>query len=71
MHGCSRRIKPARPDAAPTADAFVLVDVHDSGSAVDQPRSVPQRAGEVALWETALLAHVEDEVIGEGIAFNT
>jgi hypothetical protein len=68
MHRCSRRLKPACGDAAPTADAFVLVDVDDSPPAIDPPGSVPQRAGEVAVGENTLLAHVEEEVIAEGIA---
>jgi hypothetical protein len=68
MHRCSRRFKPARGNAAPAADAFILVDVNDSPPTLDPPGSVPQRAGVVAIGENTLLAHIEAEVIAEGIA---
>jgi hypothetical protein len=70
MHGGSRRVEAARRNAAPTADAVILVDVDDSPVALDPPGSVPQRAGKVALGKNALLAHGEAEVIGEGITVN-
>jgi hypothetical protein len=68
MNRRSWRLEPASGHAAPAADAFAVVNVHDTGHAIDPPGSVLQRAGEVTRGVTTLLAHDEGEVIGKGIA---
>jgi hypothetical protein len=63
-------MEPAGGDAPPTTDADILVDVYDSGPALDQAGSVLERTGEVALWDNTLLAYGEGEIITERIADN-